>query len=42
MGYVVLPQSCFTHQQLKTIQTAAMSTIIAKCGFNRKTRSEVI
>jgi hypothetical protein len=41
MGYV-LPQSFFTKHQLKTIQTAAMSTIVAKCGYYRKTIRAVI
>jgi hypothetical protein len=41
MGYV-LPQSFFTKAQLKTIQTAAMSSIIAKCRYNRKTKKDVL
>jgi hypothetical protein len=40
MGYI-LPQSFFTKAQLKSIQTAAMSAIIAKCGYTRKTKTEV-
>jgi hypothetical protein len=41
MGYVLL-QSFFTKAQLKTIQTAAMSSIIPKCGFNRKTKTDLL
>jgi hypothetical protein len=41
MGYV-LPQSFFTAEQLKAIQISAMSVIIAKCGYNRKSKTEII
>jgi hypothetical protein len=38
MGYILL-QSFFTKAQLKSIQTTAMSSIIAKYGYNRKTKT---
>jgi hypothetical protein len=41
MGYV-LPQSFFTAEQLKATQTSAMSAIIAKCGYNRKSKTKII
>ena len=41
VGYV-LPQNFFTAKQLKAIQTSAMSSIIAKCGYNRKSKTEII
>jgi hypothetical protein len=37
MGYV-LPQSFYIAEQLKAIQTSAMSCIIAKCGYNKNPR----
>ena len=41
VGY---PLSCssLTRQQLETVQRKAMSIIIARCGFNRNTKKEIL